>query len=227
MKLLQRIRRIKQLKRFYQKGNTITIVSLTGDIKTNPLVIQNLDIVATGSGNRVILHTPYTAKMKIRLTSNTEIVIESGCEISGTFCIIKTRGEQHNFVHIGKNFGCGSNATIDITDHGNVIIGEDCKFSWNIYIKSDDTHPVFSVISNKAINESTQIVIGNHVWIGMNTTILKNSRIPSNCVIGACSVVAGKFDTENCALAGNPARIVKNDINWSHGSIADFIKTQS
>ena len=56
----------------------------------------------------------------------------------------------------------------------------------------------------------------------MNAVILKNSIIPDNSVIGAYSVVAKKFDEENVVIAGNPARICKRNINWTHGSVEGY-----
>lgn len=37
------------------------------------------------------------------------------------------------------------------------------------------------------------MVIGNHCWIGSNVTILKETHIGDNCVIGAGLVISGKI----------------------------------
>lgn len=42
----------------------------------------------------------------------------------------------------------------------------------------------------------------------MNSIILKGTVIGNNCVIGAGSVVHGKFE-DNCVIAGNPAKVIK------------------
>lgn len=52
-----------------------------------------------------------------------------------------------------------------------------------------------------------KIVIGNNVFIGINCTILPNTFIGDNCIIGAGSVVRGKFP-ENSVILGNPAKPV-------------------
>ncbi|MDI9553531.1 MAG: DapH/DapD/GlmU-related protein, partial [Bacteroidota bacterium] len=52
-----------------------------------------------------------------------------------------------------------------------------------------------------------KIVIGNNVFIGINSIILSNTSIGDNCIVGAGSVVRGKFP-ENSVLAGNPAQII-------------------
>ncbi len=52
-----------------------------------------------------------------------------------------------------------------------------------------------------------EIRIGNNVHIGLNCTILPNTEIGDNCIIGAGSVVRGKFK-ENSVIVGNPARVI-------------------
>jgi acetyltransferase-like isoleucine patch superfamily enzyme len=52
-----------------------------------------------------------------------------------------------------------------------------------------------------------KIVIGNNVFIGINCTILPNTTISDNCIIGAGSVVRGKFPA-NSVIFGNPAKVV-------------------
>lgn len=52
------------------------------------------------------------------------------------------------------------------------------------------------------------VSIGNHVFIGYGATILCNTRIGDNVIIGAGSVVAGDIPS-GCVYAGNPARFIK------------------
>ena len=49
----------------------------------------------------------------------------------------------------------------------------------------------------------------------MNARICKNTLIPDNCIVGISSVVTKKFETKNCVIAGNPAKVVKEDIKWN------------
>lgn len=51
------------------------------------------------------------------------------------------------------------------------------------------------------------VKIGNNVFIGMKSTILKGVRIGNNVIIGANSLV-NKDVPDNCVVAGNPARVV-------------------
>ncbi len=54
-----------------------------------------------------------------------------------------------------------------------------------------------------------RIIIGNNVFIGRGSTLLPNTQIGDNCIIGACSVVRGNFPA-NSVLLGNPAQIISS-----------------
>jgi acetyltransferase-like isoleucine patch superfamily enzyme len=52
-----------------------------------------------------------------------------------------------------------------------------------------------------------KIKIGNNVFIGNSCIILPNTTIGDNCIIGAGSVVRGKYP-ENSVIVGNPAKVI-------------------
>lgn len=57
------------------------------------------------------------------------------------------------------------------------------------------------------------IKIGNHVWIGINATILKGVTIGDGAIIAAGAVV-NKDVEENSLVGGVPAKILKKNIFW-------------
>lgn len=102
-----------------------------------------------------------------------------------------------------------------------LIIGEDVMFSVNIRILSGDGHSLFDVKTGKNTNsipeilspQRKKVVIGDHTWVGMNVTMLAGTNIGSGSVIGANSLVKGVFPN-NCAIGGNPAKLLKKDVAW-------------
>lgn len=108
--------------------------------------------------------------------------------------------------------GCGiSGSTIyamkEINIGDNVLIGGNCK------IIDNDFHPLpASQRLNQKVEDINKrpINIGAGCFIGANSIILKGTTLGKNVVVGAGSVVSGTFP-DNVIIAGNPARIVKEN----------------
>ncbi len=113
------------------------------------------------------------------LRRNSEILIGDNSGFSGT--VIAAAGS----IRIGKNVLCGANTTI--TD-----------FDWHGIMPDKRNVP----------DEAKPVVIGDNVWVGLNTVILKGVTIGENTVIGANSLVTRDIPP-NVIAAGNPCRIIK------------------
>lgn len=57
------------------------------------------------------------------------------------------------------------------------------------------------------VGEARKTLIGDNVFIGMNSIILMGSSIGNNVIVGAGSVVSGKIP-DNTVVAGNPAKVI-------------------
>ena len=130
-------------------------------------------------------------------------------------------------VKIGNNIHFSGRIDIRIYEsETEFIIGNDCLFSDNISIWASDSHSIFDDNGN-LVNRGRKIIIGNHVWVGLNVSILKNVIIPDGCIIGMNSTVTSgvnKTIEPNCIIAGNPSRIVKRNINWKFNRPNEYIK---
>ncbi len=123
---------------------------------------------------------------------------------------------------IGDNFSCDLTKIYINEDNGICKIGNDCMFSNNITVRTDG-HAILND-KNEVINNFANIEIGNHVWCGEKCTILKSALIPNNSIIGVGSIVTKKYKQENIILAGNPAKIIKENINWSRHNASHIVK---
>ncbi|MFL9844954.1 acyltransferase [Flavobacterium rhizosphaerae] len=122
---------------------------------------------------------------------------------------------------VPKNFSIGSNSSIAsfttiYATHG-IKIGENCWISSNCGISSYN-HVINSDNRFRDKNQdkyySKPVIIGNNVWVGMNSCILPGITIGDNSVIGSGSVVT-KDVPSNEIWVGNPARMIKKiDINY-------------
>lgn len=93
-------------------------------------------------------------------------------------------------------------------------VGKGCLFANNITLKTSDSHFIYDVNSNTRLNIARSINISDNVWICENVSILKGASIGKDSVIGCNSVVSRHFDASNVIIAGNPAKIVKENIYW-------------
>ena len=99
-------------------------------------------------------------------------------------------------VQLGKGFIV--NHGIGLVIHPGVIIGHNAVLHQNTTIGTS--------------RRSNPPVIGNNVIVGANCVIIGNIKIGNNVIIGAGSVVI-KDVPDNAIVVGNPARIIKYNIN--------------
>lgn len=89
-------------------------------------------------------------------------------------------------------------------------IGEYCKITRGTVILTHDySRSVLRRVYGDVIGEARKTIIGDNVFIGINSIILMGAHIGNNVIIGAGSVVSGHIP-DNCVIAGNPARIIRS-----------------
>lgn len=94
-----------------------------------------------------------------------------------------------------------------------IIIGSNCAISFDTKILDTDTHFIFR--DGKLLNEDQSVNIGNNVWIGTNTIVLKGTTIENNVIVGASSLVKGMLRS-NLEYAGVPAKPQKEFERWRY-----------
>jgi acetyltransferase-like isoleucine patch superfamily enzyme len=104
-------------------------------------------------------------------------------------------------------------------------IGKDCQFAADVYLTVSDTHSIVDLQTGARINHGKDVLIGDHVWLCYKTIMLKGSTVGSGSVVGSGAVVSGTIP-ENCVAAGNPARVVRENVTWTR-ELADFPKIKA
>ncbi len=112
---------------------------------------------------------------------------------------------------IGDNVGISGSticASKNVTIGNNVIIGSGCL------IMDTDAHPLGWRDRRNCSNDavlSSPVTIGDDVFIGARSIILKGVTIGDRSVIGAGSVVSKNVPADSI-VAGNPAVIIKKNV---------------
>ena len=190
--------------------------------------IPGLTIEINGNNNNIYIPTTYHFEnCYFRIyANNSEIKIQDTTKKIRNLVVNACCGENQK-LYIGKNFHCHG---VDIQlneENASLYIGDDCLFSRLITIWPTDGHSIQDLKTNQVINNITRPVkIGNHCWVGESVKILKNVEIGCDCVIGAGSVVSKKFSQNNIIIAGNPGKIIKQNITWDEITAAIKTKTQ-
>lgn len=98
--------------------------------------------------------------------------------------------------------------TIDITRPWLIEIGNDVQITEGVTILTHGYDwSVLKGVYGEVLGSSGRVKIGNNVFIGMQSTILKGVTIGNNVIIGANSLVNRNIP-DNCVVGGNPARII-------------------
>lgn len=135
---------------------------------------------------------------------------------------------ENSKITVKKNFNIYEGCSVIVTDEAElnlgsgyinmdskircrkrITIGDDVVISENVHIRDSDTHQILE----ENYESTLPVVIGNHVWIGANATILKGVTIGNGAIIAAGAVVT-KNVPANSIVAGCPAKIIRENVQW-------------
>lgn len=203
--------RIHKLKNFFNLFCRVHIDGVSNNIKVL-CKIKKGNIRIYGSNNRIkISKSCQFENARIIITGdNNNLIIDEKVRLIGP-CVIHLMG--NGTLHLRENCGIRG-VSFSIVD-GKVDIGELCMFSYGITVRNHDSHKVFNLDDPKVANLPKDIILGKHVWVCQNSSILKGVKIGDDSIIAYGAIVT-KGCPNNCILAGNPSKIVKENINWDY-----------
>ena len=123
--------------------------------------------------------------------------------------------DNHSKIIIGDNNKMCGKVHMGIAEGTKLEIKDDCLFSSEIYITTTDSHSIIDITTGQRVNPSQNVLICNHVWVGHKATILKGVSIADNAIIGSGAIVSRTVGETNVIVAGNPAKVVKRNIDWN------------
>lgn len=148
-----------------------------------PVYIRGKKSIAGGKK----LTTGYACRFDLSGIEKT-LFIGDNCEFGDMTHIV-----AYKKVEIGNNVLIASKCFISDTNHG-------C-YNWDV-----QSSPYTSPKTRELNSDVTRI--GDNVWIGENVVILAGTLIGDGCIIGANSVLKGKYG-KNEIIVGAPAKAVK------------------
>ena len=130
------------------------------------------------------------------------VVFGAGCRVS-----VNDGGE----LYLGQNVWFTGNSLLIIRKK--CTIGNSVACSWNVTIMDHDAHCIEYADRISAPNKNDGVKIGDNVWIGFGSSILKNACMGSVCVVSANSFVNKKFGN-HLLIGGVPAKAIRRVERW-------------
>lgn len=121
----------------------------------------------------------------------------------GTHVIVRGNGK----LTVGYKFFCNANCNIFCNKF--ITFGLDNLLGWNITLLNSDGHDTY--VCNVRQDSQKEIVLGDHVWIGANSTILKGVCLANNTIVPYGSVIHKSNQEENVVFQN---KVLKTDIHW-------------
>ena len=197
-------------------NNKIQVLNKRGKL-VDVNYVDNYSITINGHGNTVIIKTTQNVSNCHIFVDGDNNYIEIGENAHCLANVIIFAGNQYSNrrLLIGNN-AMIMGARIFVEENGgSVIIGDNVTFSDEILIQNSDGHVILDNDGNIINAAKEGIIIEDHVWIGRRATILKDVHIEKDCIIGSGALVTRGRYISNACYGGNPAKLIKKDINFS------------
>ena len=194
-------------------------------IKFDSIALSGCTLNFQGKNNILIItgNTKFNTS-KIVFKGDNSIVIIGDSQLTNTFI-----GIHHNSnVFIGHktafNAG-GATKRIIVGEGQSVIIGNECLFSVNLWIRNTSGHPIYDFNGNRLDQPGGGVFIGDHVWFGETASILGPATVASGSIIGANSFVHNKIIKSNSLWAGEPCKHIVDNRCWIKESTVTYSAT--
>lgn len=173
--------------------------------ETAKIIIKNNAVLNLGTDYK------FPAPLSLNMGPNAKMIINGNTQIMKGCFIEIMRGAVFE---LGARTSFNEQTRIKVSKR--LYVGNDSIFAYKSFIIDSDVHKIAKKgdLEKITANDITkEIIVEDHVWIGTNVIILKGVKIGSGSVIGAGSVVT-KDIPKNVLAAGNPCRVIKDNITW-------------
>lgn len=191
-------------------------------------------------GNRVILQHCIVRVLDGSLVLRDNVIVgheDPGCatEISinsGRLEIQNNSRIRSNIkIRFGGQIRIGSYTAInegsELRCDESITIGSYCMISYGCKIYDTNTHCILPYSERRALTmrdypfigieyskpRTAKVIIGDDVWMGVDSMVLKGVSVGSRCIIGAKALVSKPGEYRNGSLIVSPAASIVKDVN--------------
>jgi acetyltransferase-like isoleucine patch superfamily enzyme len=138
------------------------------------------------------------------------VVFEGPARLGNGFKLSIVEGGE---VRFGPGFVLSAESQIVCRER--ITFGSNCLVSWDVLLLDGDFHPLIGE-DGQASETRAPIAIGDRVWIGARSCILKGVTLGDDVVVAAAAVVTKPHEQSNVLLGGNPAAVIRDGVRWRH-----------
>ena len=186
----------------------------------------------TGSGHRIERHHARLERTRIEVVGRDCVVllgpgarlwdcsitvagrgatlrIGAGCRLRRARLAVEDDG---SCLEIGNGTSM-TGPTLVAHEGGTVRLGRDCMVAQYAELRNSDSHGIYDGATGARLNPAADVLIGDHVWIGLGAFVFKGARIGDGAIIAARSLVTGPVPPA-CIVAGMPPRVLRENVAW-------------
>lgn len=195
------------------------------ELKDNEIIgnpkLSNSTIVFTGKNNILVCEDNINiVNSSIRFHGNNSVVYLGYTQSNYALDI---NVFQNCTVFIGRDNKLSPTLHINVQEHQNFIMGDDCIVGSNFNARTADAHIVYDINSKRRLNHSSSVFIGDHVWLAHQVYVEMGAKIGSGSIINNNShVFKNTVIKSNKLYSGNPAQLVRNDVFFTKEYTGNF-----
>lgn len=111
-------------------------------------------------------------------------------------------------------------AVVDARNGGSITARWGQLWAANVYVATDDMHRIESVETGVRLNPyGARITLGRHLWLGRDAIVTGHVEIGDDVIVGTRSMVRGQKIPSNTAVAGVPARVIREGVTWTENDL--------
>lgn len=146
---------------------------------------------------------------------NNRIILHEGAYLRGAELYVE---DNNCIIEIGANTYIGHHSHFACTEDGCTLkVGSNCMISSYVQVRTGDSHSITDMEGNR-INPAADVYIGDHCWLGEGCHIMKGVILERDTIVSTGAIVT-KSAGPNVLLAGVPAKVIKENVNWDENRI--------
>ena len=198
-----------------------------------------LDNKIQGNPNLINSKISFNGKNNILYCEPNINIVNSHIKFLGNDSLIYLSSNKNNYplniqifqdsvIFMGKDNILSAPVSMDVQEHKNLIIGDECIIGSNTTFKTSDGHIIYDSDSKKRINHSKSIYIGDHVWIGHQSYICKGTLVGSGAILENNSYVSSNsIIKSNNLYGGNPLQLIRENVFFTNEYTGNFTEEDS